>query len=302
MQNGGKDHFAKLHASKSPDRRNERGDVTDMGSYGKIVGIALMVIVIIAAGLGLYYYFYGRPAKAPIAIEEPTAKQISPQPSEKGVLGKEAPAISLPALGDSDEWLRKKLKDLSPSRKLAEWLKLNDLIRRITAAVDNIAHGMSPRAHLKFLTPNKPFTVVKKGEEIYLNPQSYRRYDLVADVFASLDAKGAVRIFREAKPLFQEAYRELGYPNQDFQETLIQAIKELLGTPIVEGDIVLVQAVTTYQMADENLEDLDDAQKDLLRMGPQNMRKIQNKLREMALALGVQENQLPKDRVYTTQP
>ncbi len=273
-----------------------------MGSYGRVMGIVLVVIVIIGAGLGLYYYFYGRPAKAPVSIEEPTGKEISPPLGEKGVSGKEVPVISLPALRDSDEWLRKKVKDLSPYPKLAEWLKVNDLIRRITAAVDNIAHGTSPRAHLKFLTPSKSFTVVKKGEELYLNPQSYRRYDLVADAFASLDAKGAARIFREVKPLFQEAYRELGYPNQDFEETLIQAIKELLGTPIVKGDIVVVQGVTTYQMVDENLEDLDDAQRDLLRMGPQNIRKVQNKLREIALALGVSENQLPRPQVYATQP
>jgi hypothetical protein len=272
-----------------------------MENRGKIIGIGLVVIVIIAAGLGIYYYFYGRPAKAPVSTEEPAAKQISP-PVEKPVSEKEVPVISLPALRDSDEWLRKKLKDLSSYPKLAEWLKVNDLIRRIAAAVDNIAHGMSPRAHLKFLTPNKSFTIVKKGEELYLNPQSYRRYDLVADAFASLDAKGAVRIFREVKPLFREAYQELGYPNQDFQETLVQAIKELLGTPIVKGDIAVVQGVTTYQMVDENLEDLDDAQKDLLRMGPQNIRKVQNKLREMALALEVPENQLPKPQVYTTHP
>ena len=270
-----------------------------MGSHGKIIGIGLAVILIIAAGL--YYYLHQKPAKAPTSIAEPAEKQASP-PLEKPVPEKEVPVIALPALKDSDEWLRRKLKDLSPSGKLAEWLKVKDLIQRITAAVDNIAHGMSPRAHLKFLTPSKPFTVVKKGEEVYLNPQSYRRYDLVADVFASLDANVSVRIFRELKPLFQEAYRELGYPNQDFQETLIQAIKELLGTPIVKGDIVVVQAVTTYQMVDENLEDLDDAQKDLLRMGPQNIRKVQNKLREMALALGAPENQLPKARVYPTQP
>ena len=272
-----------------------------MGSYGKVIGIGLVVIVIIAAGVGIYYYLHQKPARSPTSIEQPAGKQTSPS-LEKPVPGKEVPAIALPALRDSDEWLRKKLKDLSPYPKLAEWLKVNDLIRRITAAVDNIAHGTSPRAHLKFLTPNKSFTVVEKGEDLYLNPQSYRRYDLVADVFASLDANGSVRIFREIKPLFQEAYQELGYPNQDFQETLIQAIKELLGTPIVKGDIAVVQAVTTYQMVDENLEDLDDAQKDLLRMGPQNIRKVQNKLREMALALGVPENQLPKARVYTVQP
>jgi len=46
-------------------------------------------------------------------------------------------------------------------------------------------------------------------------------------------------------------------------------------------------------MADEDLENLSDAQKHLLRMGPQNTRKIQNKLWEMAVALGVPKSQLP---------
>jgi hypothetical protein len=271
-------------------------------SYGKSIGAALVAIAIIAAGLGVYYYYHGRAAKAPISTGEPAGKQISPQLGEKRVPGKEAQVMPLPALRDSDEWLRKKLRDLSSSSRFADWLKIDELIRRITAAVDNIAHGMSPRAHLKFMIPNKSFTVVKKGEELYINPQSYRRYDLIADAFSSLDAKGAAWIFREAKPVFQEAYRELGYPDQDFQETLIQAVKELLGTPIVKGNIIVVQGVTTYQMLDDNLEDLDDAQKDLLRMGPQNMRKVQDKLREIALALEVPENQLPKPRVYAVKP
>lgn len=250
--------------------------------------------------LGIYYYFYEKPAEKPLSPEQPAAKPISPPLGEKDVPGKGVPFISLPALKESDEWFRKRVKDFSTYPKFAEWLKINDLIRRITASVDNIADGISPRPHLKFLAPGKAFTVVKKREKLYLNPQSYRRYDLVADAFASLDANGAVRIFRELKPLFQEAYRELGYPNQDFQKTLIRAIKELLGTPIVEGDIVVEQAVMTYQMVDEDLEDLSDAQKNLLRMGPRNVRKIQNKLREMALALGVQENQLPQPQVYPT--
>ncbi len=271
-----------------------------MGNHRKLIGIGLVVIAVIAAGL--YYYFYGGPAKAPIEIEEPKEKQVSPQIGEKGVSEKKVPVTPFPALKDSDDWLRRRMKDLASYPKLAEWLKVSDLIRKITAAVDNIAHGASPRAHLKVLTPSISFSVVKKGEELYLNPQSYRRYDLVADAFASLDAKDCARIFREVKPLFQEAYRELGYPDQDFEETLVQAIKVLLDTPIVKGDIVVVEGVTTYQMVDENLEDLEDAQRDLLRMGPRNISKVQNKLREMAMALGVAENQLPKPKAYATQP
>ena len=262
-----------------------------MGDHGKIIKIGLVVIAIIAA-LGIYYYFSEKPA------EQPAGKPVIPPLDGKGVSEKEVPFISLPALKESDEWFRKRVKDFATYPKLVEWLKINNLIRRITAAVDNIADGISPRPHLKFLAPDKGFTVVKRGEKLYLNPKSYRRYDLVADAFASLDAHEAVRIFRELKPLFQEAYRELGYPNQDFQQTLIRAIKELLGTPIVDGDIFVEQAVMSYWMVDEDLENLSDAQKNLLRMGPGNIRKIQNKLREMALALGVPENQLPKPQVY----
>jgi hypothetical protein len=83
---------------------------------------------------------------------------------------------------------------------------------------------------------------------------------------------------------------------------LIQAVKELLGTAIVRGDIIVVQGVMTYQMVDDNLEGLDGAHKDLLRMGEQNMRKVQDKLREIALTLEVPENQLPKPRVYAATP
>lgn len=263
-----------------------------MRSYGRIIGIGVLVIAIIGIGVGLYYFLHKRPEETSLS-GQPAVK-----PGEKALPAKEIPFITLPALNQSDEWLRKKAKDLSNYPKLAEWLKVNDLIRRITAAVDNIADGVSPRAHLGFLAPQKAFRAVKKGEILIINPQSYHRYDRVGDAFASLDAAGVVQVFQDLKPLFQEAYRELGYPQQDFQETLIRAIKELLGTPIAEGDIALKEGVIAYYMVDEDLEGLSDAQKHLLRMGPQNTRKIQNKLREMALALGVPENQISKAQGY----
>ena len=44
---------------------------------------------------------------------------------------------------------------------------------------------------------------------------------------------------------------------------------------------------------DERLESLTPAQKQLLRMGPRNVRIIKGKLHDIALALGVPPNQLP---------
>jgi hypothetical protein len=50
-----------------------------------------------------------------------------------------------------------------------------------------------------------------------------------------------------------------------------------------------------YAFADEGLERLTGAQKHLLRMGPRNVRIIKEKLRGIALALGIPPGELPPD-------
>lgn len=106
------------------------------------------------------------------------------------------------------------------------------------------------------------------------------------------------------KPLFQQAFRKLGYPDRDFQDTLIEAMINLLATPVVEKDIILIDSEKgiNYLMVDEVLEKLNPAQKHLLRMGPENTLKIQKKLREIALGLGVPDQQLPNRRNIITVP
>jgi len=272
-----------------------------MANQKRVVGIVIAVLACVAIGLGVYFYI--QPAKEAIPVKMPIVKEAPPPPPEKAIQEEEkkiSPVV-LPKLEQSDDLVREKARDLSSNPKLADWLNIKNIVRRIAAAVDSIAEGNSPRVPLNFLNPKKGLTVKKKGERLYVNPKSYTRYNLVADIFESLNAEGAVRVFKELKPLFQEAYRELGYPDRDFQDTLIRAIKELLRTPVVEGDILLEEKAISpsmISMADEKLEDLSDAQKHLIRMGPKNTAKIQGKLREIARALGVPENQLPKSRVY----
>jgi hypothetical protein len=278
------------------------------GQRKSVLWVGVVVLACVAIGLGFYYYFFHiRVAKPPAPVPKPVVKEAPPLPPPQKVVREEEkeekkiPPVVLPKLGQSDEGIREKARGLSLIPLPADWLKIDNIIRRITAAVDSIAEGQSPRASLKFLAPKKNFSVQQKGERYYINPQSYTRYNLMADVFDSLSVEGVVRVFKEFKPLFQEAYRELGYKDRDFQDTLIRAIKELLRAPVVKSDIPLEEKVISYSvatMADEKLEDLSDAQKHLLRMGPKNTAKIQGKLREIAQALGVPENQLPKPRVY----
>ncbi len=258
--------------------------------------ITLSVIVILAIGLGIYFFSGPKQVKElPPVGQEPKPEGKPEAPPE--VARPPLPEVRIP-LGESDDSIRKKALDLSAQPLWQQWLLNTNLIRRITAAVVNIAEGKTPRKHLGFLGPHVPFTALKKDEKLYLDPHSYGRYNLLADVFASLDTTKTVGLFKEFNPLFQEAYRELGYPQGDFQVILIQAMKELLKVPVVEGEVLVKEAVASYWMVDDPLEDLSDAQKHLLRMGPQNTRKIQKKLQEMALLLGMPESQLPKTKVY----
>jgi hypothetical protein len=267
---------------------------------GKGKWIALGIVGIIVIGLGGYYLFSGKPAKEPLPVTEPPKSETAfPAPKPSLETAKETLPAARPSLAESDDWVRQKGQTLSAEPGWAQWLANKNLIRRLTAAVVNISEGKSPRKHLSFLGSQKPFSALKKEGGLYLDPQTYDRYNLVTEIISRMEAVKAVGVFKELSPLFQDAYRELGYPQGEFQAVLIHAIKELLLTPVVEGDIRVKEAVLSYWAVDDNLEDLSEAQKHLLRMGPQNTRKIQKKLREMALLLGASENQLPKGKVVT---
>ena len=266
-----------------------------MEKYKKAIWIGVIVIAIVGIGFGIYYFFIHKKPPQPPSLPEVTKEQPLPAPLEKPITEEEKKVRELArlVLDNSDDIVRSLVQELSSHQQLVTWLKNEDLIRKFTAVVDNIANGLSPRSHVEFLAPQEEFQLIEKNGLFYVNPESYNRYNLIADVFASMDSEGCVKLYEQLKPLFQEAYRDLGYPTQDFQQTLFIAILELLKTPVVEGDILLEKKVITYMMADPQLEQLSQAQKHLLRMGPENVRKIQAKLREMALALGIRESQLP---------
>lgn len=59
------------------------------------------------------------------------------------------------------------------------------------------------------------------------------------------------------------------------------AIDELLDTPEVPVPVEVYTDSVAYKYADSRLENLNEPQKQLLRTGPDNMRRIKAKLREL---------------------
>jgi hypothetical protein len=256
--------------------------------------IAIAVGVIVLAVLGFFIWRWSQQRGAPEPAEEAAPAVEAPAPESE--LPEAAAPVDLPSLADSDEWMRAVVAQLSAHPELFGWLATEDLVRRFVVVVDNVAEGVSPRTHLEFLEPEKGFGTREAQSNVYVDDSAYQRYDMLADVIASIDVRGSANLYRSVKPLLQEAYRELGYPNKDFDEAMLEAIDTLLRTPVVDGQIELVPKVSSFEFADPKLEGLSDAEKHFLRLGPVNLRKIQAKGRAIALELGLPQAQLPPAR------
>jgi hypothetical protein len=101
----------------------------------------------------------------------------------------------------------------------------------------------------------------------------------------SLDTEGTAEQYRRLRPLFQEAYRDLGF-RTSFDAALAGAVEMLLAVPVPQGPVELERAgVGAYEYRDPELEGLSPAQKHLLRMGPRNIERVQAKLRHLVEAL-----------------
>jgi hypothetical protein len=259
----------------------------------------IMAIAFLAAAIGSGYYAYRhgvrwqdlrfrRPVTtttaAPVATTAPPA-----------ALGGTADAIEVPPLDASDAVVRSLVGNLSANPDVAAWLTTNDLIRNFTVVVTNIADGHPPAKHLQALKPLARFTTIDRGGRIEIDPRSYQRYTNIATAVASVDAGGAARLYATLKPRIEEAHRELGNSDPSFDQTLQRAIVALLQTPSPETPMLLQRAArgTGYEYRDGQLESLTAAQRQLLRMGPANVRIVQAKLRDVAAALGIPATALP---------
>jgi Protein of unknown function (DUF3014) len=241
--------------------------------------ILVALAVLVTALLGVFFLLFRQPGRpAPTPVPPPPVAQATPAPT---------PAVALPKLEDSDPFVRSLAGALSPSPELKRWLEQPGLVRKLTAVVENVASGETPRPHLEFLAPKQRFKAARRpGRAIVPDPEGFKGYDVVADVVGSVDASAAVAAYRTLAPLFDAAYSELGHPEGGFSRTVERSVAALTAVPVLRDDVELVPHAVGFRYADPKLEGLTAAQKQFLRMGPRNVRIIQQKLRELQQALG----------------
>jgi hypothetical protein len=251
------------------------------------IGLWVAVVLILAAALvTLFVLVWQRKATPP-----PAAAHTEAPPRPARPLGGDAEPIALPPLNETDALVRELVQKVSSHPRLAAWLATEDLIRDFTIGVANVAQGQSASRQLTTVRPSASFQVIQRGNDLAIDPRSYKRYDGIAAAAQSIDPAGIARVYATLKPRIEEAARELG--DTSFDRTLERAIVQLLSTPVPDDPILVQTKGIGYEFKDQKLETLTNGQKHLLRTGPQNARAIKESLRKIALALGIPEERLP---------
>lgn len=254
-----------------------------------IIGVALVVIV---ALVGFLVYQNQQKKVEPAApVAETVREQLGGPQAEVAVppdlvqppVPPETPRWDVEGvtLDGSDTALRGIVRELSGHPLLTRMLAIDDLAGTFVAAVDNIAEGATPAPHLAALAPEGKFAPGTAGETFVFSEGNAGRYDRLAGLVLSLSPEDCVELYRTFYPLLTQAYQELGYPEAEFHRAVTGALRHLLQTPEPQGVPLLVRQVTTYAYADPRLEALSPAQKQLLRTGPENVRRIRQWLIEV---------------------
>lgn len=294
---------------------NEEDRITpqaDEKSGTNIAFIAIAVIALLAASS--YFYFTSdnteeldpvimTPVELPETLPETPIEQApieEPQqivaavdddvvPTGEPESNDETIAVEpLPALAESDDFIENKTLAIANGMKIAPMILKKDIARQFVVFVDNLAQGELVRKASPLKGPETEFSVSEITNKIFLNPDSYHRYDLYADFVAGLNEKDLVATYTELKPLFAEAFAELGYSDIDFDNRMQAMFTMVENAPIIEDPIELSSVTVNYHFADPNLEALPNAQKLLLRMGPENTRKIKAAVKKLQASFPAQ--------------
>ena len=266
------------------DRDRDYEDSFQPAPAPRRIGWVIAAVIMLAIVGGVAYSIWrDRTAATPAKTTAPPRAVSQPATSQPKTLVGES--IPLPPLAETDAIVRELVGQLSSHPAIASWLATKGLIGNFTVVTLNIAEGQSPTTHLRALTPKGRFQTKGSGSALAVDPRSYDRYNGYGEAASAIDATGTARLYLTLKPRVLDAYRELGYPDGNFDRVLERAIGQLLAVPVLDDAVPLRPKTLSFAYADPRLESLSPAQKQLLRMGPRNVQAVQAKLREIATLL-----------------
>jgi hypothetical protein len=200
-------------------------------------------------------------------------------------LPRETPQLPVPPLDESDGEVTGWLNEVFGSDAVARFLVPEVLVRNAVVTIDNL-----PRAQV--IVEQRPvaptpgaFIATGPDEQLFISAENFARYAPFIALVERTDAAAIVGLYQRFRPLFQQAYEDLGFPGRSFDARLLEVVDHLLGAPDLDGPIALVRPRVMYQYADPALEAQSAGRKWLMRMGPAHAAVMKAKLRAIRAEL-----------------
>lgn len=221
--------------------------------------------------------------QAPVVPEAVIPEAVEPEPEPPTSSVSTPPP--LPKLDNSDDFIRERLLLISNKPEFAKWVKTDDLLRRTASYADGLSNGVLLSKIFPLSAPEGKFATHSSDGTIWLNAGNYERYDRTINTLISLPMDSMAKMFHFTRPLLENAFSEMGYNPRQMDGIILQAIDVILATPIVAEPIRLTRDSVVYKFADPALESLLPLQKQLLRTGPENTKRIQQQAKALREAL-----------------
>jgi len=238
--------------------------------------IALVLAVIVGSAI----WYFAR-TRTPAANATPKAVVATEAPID----ARTDKPVDLPPLDQMDAFLRPLLQALSTRPELAKWLATDDLLRQLAMALGQADAGASPARDFKVVAPSGKFAVMRRGGRQFIDPAGYKRYDGLVETVTSIDASKVASIYKTIRPRLNEAYQTTGNPGSNVDAAVIKTLDILIDTPDVKDPVEVIDSGIGYAYANDDLESLLPTQKQLLRMGPENLDRLRTWLKALRDAL-----------------
>jgi hypothetical protein len=208
------------------------------------------------------------------APPRPIEVEISPS-MEVNEFNAQEVEVDIP-VGISDAVVKASLMAVASSPTFAKLLVNERLIEKFVINVNNLANAeLSPKDAL-VVPPTLPFKTYKQADRVWIDNTSFQRYNTYVDALESVDIEDLLAVFDSYEANLKEKYAEISRPGQNFDSALLNAINTLLDTPQVPVPIEVYSDSVMFKFKDVRLEKLSGPQKQLLRTGPENMRRLKD--------------------------
>ena len=215
----------------------------------------------------------------------------SPDPSASfappaELLPVDIPVVALPLVVDQ---ISSALTNFLGREAALTFFQLDDFPRKFVATVDNLGRTHAPPVAWPISPTDGRFTVQSHEGATIVSSDNGLRYTPLVLLLESINVPQAVDLYVRMYPVLQKTYGELGFPNRQFNDRLLQVINHLIATPSatpvvavqltdVKGHIPSLRPWVRYEFANPELEALSSGQKIMLRIGSVNQNRLKARL------------------------